>query len=35
MREAGASVIEELSGVISSEYLADRVYTAMASVPKP
>ncbi len=30
MREAGASVIQELYGVVSSEFLAERVYSAMA-----
>ena len=30
MREAGAKVLQELSGVISSEGLAERVYIAMA-----
>ena len=29
MREAGADVLQELFGVISSEGLAERVYTAM------
>jgi hypothetical protein len=33
MREAGALVVEELSGVVSAQYLAERVYIAMASVP--
>jgi hypothetical protein len=30
MRRAGASVLGELSGVVSSEYLAEAIYTAMA-----
>ena len=30
MRLAGAAVIQELSGVVDSEFLAGRVYTAMA-----
>ena len=32
MRQAGARVIEHLSGVVDSEYLASEAYTAMASV---
>jgi hypothetical protein len=31
MRQAGAAVVEELSGVVSSEGLAERVYIAMAA----
>ena len=31
MREAGAEVLGRLSGVVSSEYLAEAVYIAMAS----
>ena len=30
MREAGASVIEELRDVVSASYLAEQVYIAMA-----
>jgi hypothetical protein len=32
MRAAGASVIEDLRGVVDSYYLAEAVYTAMAEV---
>ena len=32
MRRAGASVIQDLSGVVCSETLASRVYTAMAAL---
>ena len=32
MREAGAFVLIELSGVVSSEFLAEKVYTAMVHV---
>ena len=30
MRQAGADVIEELRAVVSSDFLAERVYVAMA-----
>jgi hypothetical protein len=33
MRAAGGAVIEGLSGVVSAEGLAERVYIAMARVP--
>jgi len=33
MREAGASVIEELNGVVSASGLAEAVYIAMATAP--
>jgi len=35
MREAGASVIERLSGVVDTEYLAGEVYRTMAQLKAP
>jgi len=35
MREAGASVIERLSGVVDTEYLAGEVYKTMAQLKSP
>jgi len=33
MREAGASVVEQLSGVVSPSGLAEAIYIAMVTVP--
>jgi hypothetical protein len=34
MREIGGAVIEELKGVVSSEFLAEQIYSAMADASK-